>query len=100
MILLTADRDEKVRLSHFPDAHVVRGYLLGHAAFMSTMDAVAIPSDGDGDGRPTGGGGRVAPPGAGMAWSACGTASRAGRWGWFLWRWAYPPKKPSTTFTS
>jgi tRNA (guanine-N(7)-)-methyltransferase subunit TRM82 len=54
-ILLTADRDEKVRVSHFPDAHVVRGYLLGHAAFVSTMDAVAVPSDGDGDGRPTGG---------------------------------------------
>ena len=34
----------------------MRGYLLDHTAFVSAMDAVAVPSDGDGDGRPTGGG--------------------------------------------
>jgi tRNA (guanine-N(7)-)-methyltransferase subunit TRM82 len=38
--LLTADRDEKVRVSYFPDTHIIHGYLLGHNAFISAMDAV------------------------------------------------------------
>ncbi|KAL3804319.1 hypothetical protein HJC23_011247 [Cyclotella cryptica] len=38
--LLTADRDEKVRVSYFPETHIVHGYLLGHTAFISAMDAV------------------------------------------------------------
>jgi len=36
--LLTADRDEKVRLSNFPQTGIVKGYLLGHTAFISSMD--------------------------------------------------------------
>ena len=36
--LLTADRDEKVRVSSFPQTCIVRGYLLGHAAFLCSMD--------------------------------------------------------------
>lgn len=39
--ILTSDRDEKVRVSRFPQTNVVRGYLLGHTSFVSTMDAVA-----------------------------------------------------------
>ncbi|KAL7477585.1 hypothetical protein ACHAW6_003391 [Cyclotella cf. meneghiniana] len=38
--LLTADRDEKVRVSYFPDTHIIHGYLLGHQAFISDMHAV------------------------------------------------------------
>jgi tRNA (guanine-N(7)-)-methyltransferase subunit TRM82 len=43
-LILTADRDERVRASSFPNTHVVRGYLLGHESFVSTMDAVYSPS--------------------------------------------------------
>lgn len=39
-LLLTADRDEKVRVSAFPDTQLIRGYLLGHTSFISTMDVV------------------------------------------------------------
>ena len=38
--LLTSDRDEKVRVSLFPQTHVVKGYLLGHTEFISCMDAI------------------------------------------------------------
>jgi WD40 repeat protein len=37
--LLTSDRDEKVRISQFPTTTIVLGYLLGHTAFVSCMDA-------------------------------------------------------------
>jgi hypothetical protein len=36
--LLTADRDEKVRISSFPETTIVHGYLLGHEAFLSSID--------------------------------------------------------------
>lgn len=36
--ILTSDRDEKVRVSSFPDAYVIERYLLGHTAFISSMD--------------------------------------------------------------
>eukprot|EP00559_Dactyliosolen_fragilissimus_P000860 CAMPEP_0184868388 /NCGR_PEP_ID=MMETSP0580-20130426/30245_1 /TAXON_ID=1118495 /ORGANISM="Dactyliosolen fragilissimus" /LENGTH=474 /DNA_ID=CAMNT_0027369239 /DNA_START=12 /DNA_END=1433 /DNA_ORIENTATION=- len=36
--LFTADRDEKIRISLFPDTHIVEGYLLGHTEFISSMD--------------------------------------------------------------
>jgi hypothetical protein len=39
-LILTADRDEKVRVSAFPDTQLIRGYLLGHTSFISTMDVV------------------------------------------------------------
>lgn len=36
--ILTSDRDEKVRVSAFPHAFLIHGYLLGHEAFVSSMD--------------------------------------------------------------
>jgi tRNA (guanine-N(7)-)-methyltransferase subunit TRM82 len=39
--ILTSDRDEKVRVSYFPETHIIHGYLLGHSAFISAMDAVS-----------------------------------------------------------
>jgi len=46
-ILLTADRDEKVRVSSFPQTCIVKGYLLGHTAFTTSIDTVIINSDND-----------------------------------------------------
>jgi hypothetical protein len=43
--LLTADRDEKIRISSFPDTHIIQGYLLGHEAFVSCFDVTASPTD-------------------------------------------------------
>jgi hypothetical protein len=37
--ILTADRDEKIRVSYFPKTHIIHGFLLGHSAFISSMDA-------------------------------------------------------------
>lgn len=39
-LLLTADRDEKVRVSSFPQTSIIKGYLLGHTAFLSSLDTV------------------------------------------------------------
>jgi tRNA (guanine-N(7)-)-methyltransferase subunit TRM82 len=36
--ILTSDRDEKIRVSLFPDTHVVESFLLGHQAFVSSLD--------------------------------------------------------------
>ncbi len=36
--ILTADRDEKIRVSYFPETFRIRGYLLGHTAFVSSFD--------------------------------------------------------------
>ncbi|KAL7492901.1 hypothetical protein ACHAWT_002020 [Skeletonema menzelii] len=55
--ILTADRDEKVRVSNFPETHVIHGYLLGHASFISCMDAISnerslcLTGSGDGTSR-------------------------------------------------
>ena len=38
--LLTADRDEKVRISHFPQTDLVLGYLLGHQAYITSVALV------------------------------------------------------------
>jgi hypothetical protein len=35
--LLTCDRDEKIRVSSFPNAHVIHGFLLGHEAFVTSV---------------------------------------------------------------
>lgn len=40
--LLTADRDEKIRVSSFPETYVTEGYLLGHEAYISSMDTVTL----------------------------------------------------------
>jgi len=39
--ILTCDRDEKIRVSCFPQTFVIEGYLLGHTAFITSMDATA-----------------------------------------------------------
>lgn len=36
--ILTSDRDEKIRVSAFPQTHIIHDYLLGHKAFVSSMD--------------------------------------------------------------
>ncbi|KAL9182942.1 hypothetical protein ACHAXT_004221 [Thalassiosira profunda] len=51
-LLLTADRDEKVRVSRFPETHDIHGYLLGNTSYISAMDAaVSAPSGDSGSGR-------------------------------------------------
>lgn len=56
--ILTADRDEKVRISCFPETHIIHGYLLGHSSFISCMDAICsndrslcLTASGDGTSR-------------------------------------------------
>eukprot|EP00978_Attheya_sp_CCMP212_P001966 scaffold4059_cov52-Attheya_sp.AAC.4 len=43
MRILTSDRDEKIRVSSFPCTYAVEGYLLGHEAFVSCLDAATDP---------------------------------------------------------
>ena len=42
--LLTSDRDEKIRISKFPQTHILSNYLLGHSAFVSCMDVASDPT--------------------------------------------------------
>jgi tRNA (guanine-N(7)-)-methyltransferase subunit TRM82 len=35
--ILTSDRDEKIRVSSFPETHCIEGFLLGHEAFVSAL---------------------------------------------------------------
>ena len=56
--VLTSDRDEKIRASSFPNTHQIEGFLLGHQAFVSSMDATSgldvtycISCSGDGTAR-------------------------------------------------
>ncbi|CAB9498178.1 non-catalytic subunit wuho [Seminavis robusta] len=39
-VLLTSDRDEKIRVSSFPQTTIIQGFLLGHSAYVSSMDMV------------------------------------------------------------
>ena len=39
--ILTADRDEKIRVSSFPESYVIEGFLLGHTAYLTSMDTAA-----------------------------------------------------------
>jgi WD40 repeat protein len=39
--ILTCDRDEKVRVSQFPESTVIEGFLLGHEAYVTAIDTVA-----------------------------------------------------------
>jgi hypothetical protein len=55
LILIAANDNKRVHVSHFPDAHDMRGYLIGHALFVLTIDATAVLLDsivgvGDGNG--------------------------------------------------
>ena len=38
LFLLSADRDEKIRVTHFPVTTRIRGFLLGHEAYVSSVD--------------------------------------------------------------
>lgn len=40
--LLTSDRDEKIRISRFPETYVIEGFLLGHTAYVTGF--VVVPS--------------------------------------------------------
>ncbi|GMF41018.1 unnamed protein product [Phytophthora fragariaefolia] len=41
-LLLTADRDEKLRVSRFPDAAIIESYCLGHAASLTKVACSAV----------------------------------------------------------
>ena len=51
--LLTADRDEKIRLSRYPNAYNIQGYCLGHAEFVSHVNLInsnhILSASGDGE---------------------------------------------------
>jgi tRNA (guanine-N(7)-)-methyltransferase subunit TRM82 len=38
--ILTADRDEKIRVSSFPDTTVIEGFLLGHEEYVTSIESV------------------------------------------------------------
>lgn len=40
--ILTADRDEKVRVSSFPQSYLVLGYLLGHTQYITSIDSMKM----------------------------------------------------------
>mmetsp|Transcript_3012 Transcript_3012/g.8250 ORF Transcript_3012/g.8250 Transcript_3012/m.8250 type:complete len:519 (-) Transcript_3012:68-1624(-) len=40
-LLLTSDRDEKIRISRFPESTVVEGFLLGHTAYITGLALIA-----------------------------------------------------------
>jgi tRNA (guanine-N(7)-)-methyltransferase subunit TRM82 len=50
--ILTSDRDEKIRVSSFPQTFHVEGYLLGHKAYVTDMDILdhkhCVSTSGDG----------------------------------------------------
>jgi len=43
-LLLTSDRDEKIRVSRFPETHVIEGFLLGHTAYITAFAIIPSPS--------------------------------------------------------
>lgn len=48
-LLLTADRDEKIRVSEFPNTHLIHGYLLGHTEYVSCIDCVSCANKQNGE---------------------------------------------------
>lgn len=50
--ILTSDRDEKIRLSNFPNSYNIYGYCLGHTEFVSQLKVIdenqILSSSGDG----------------------------------------------------
>uniref|UniRef100_A0A6V7KR70 Uncharacterized protein n=1 Tax=Bracon brevicornis TaxID=1563983 RepID=A0A6V7KR70_9HYME len=53
--VVTADRDEKIRISHFPNAYNIQAFCLGHKTFVSNISQIPgaedllVSSGGDGD---------------------------------------------------
>lgn len=51
--ILTADRDEKIRLSYYPNAYNIQGYCLGHTEFVSRVKLIdqnrILSASGDGN---------------------------------------------------
>ena len=43
--LISSDRDEKIRVSSFPESYILEGYLLGHTEYISSMASVVISKD-------------------------------------------------------
>ncbi|KAG7361296.1 WD repeat-containing protein [Nitzschia inconspicua] len=39
--IATADRDEKIRISRFPESCLIEGYLLGHTKYVTAIDAAS-----------------------------------------------------------
>ena len=52
--ILTADRDEKIRVSHFPNSYNIHGFCLGHREFVTSLVMLSEEHDvfasGSGDG--------------------------------------------------
>ncbi len=50
-VLLTADRDEKIRISSFPQTYIIEGFLMGHEAYITSIDVttngLVVTSGGD-----------------------------------------------------
>ena len=38
--VLTCDRDEKIRVTHYPNAYNIRGFCLGHTEFITGLSFV------------------------------------------------------------
>ncbi|XP_019646904.1 PREDICTED: tRNA (guanine-N(7)-)-methyltransferase non-catalytic subunit wdr4-like [Branchiostoma belcheri] len=52
--LVTCDRDEKIRISHYPNTHSIYGYCLGHTEYITALclspypDGILLSGGGDG----------------------------------------------------
>jgi tRNA (guanine-N(7)-)-methyltransferase subunit TRM82 len=54
-VVLTSDRDEHIRITRYPQGHIIEGYLLGHTQFVNNICVIQGSSDlavsGGGDGE-------------------------------------------------
>lgn len=53
-VILTSDRDEHIRITRYPQGHIIEGYLLGHTQFVNNICVIqgtdfAISGGGDGE---------------------------------------------------